>query len=142
MACSSGSTARIRPGRAPLAIVRGLVAAHGGIASVRTAPGQGATFRIALPLAPEAQGGLAADDDSYLDEPGEADEMSEASNTSDVSVTYGTEVVGEVEAAEEADIVGKADVVGEADATETQPEATRRAGGSDDGPGQAAFADR
>jgi two-component system, OmpR family, sensor kinase len=55
-----------------LAIVRGLVAAHGGIASVRTAPGQGATFRIALPLAPEAQGGMAADDDPDLDEPGEA----------------------------------------------------------------------
>ncbi len=55
-----------------LAIVRGLVAAHGGIASVRTAPGQGATFRIALPLAPEAQGGMAADDDLDLDESGEA----------------------------------------------------------------------
>jgi two-component system OmpR family sensor kinase len=39
-----------------LAIVNALVAAHGGVASVRTAPGQGATFRIALPLAPEAQG--------------------------------------------------------------------------------------
>jgi two-component system OmpR family sensor kinase len=51
-----------------LAIVRALVAAHGGIASVRTAPGRGATFRIALPLAPEAQGGLAGDDDSDLDE--------------------------------------------------------------------------
>ncbi len=46
-----------------LAIVSALVAAHGGVASVRTAPGQGATFRIALPLAPEAQGGMAADDD-------------------------------------------------------------------------------
>ncbi len=39
-----------------LAIVAALVAAHGGIASVRTAPGRGATFRIAFPLAPEAQG--------------------------------------------------------------------------------------
>jgi two-component system OmpR family sensor kinase len=45
-----------------LAIVSALVAAHGGVASVRTAPGRGATFRIALPLAPEAQGGIAADD--------------------------------------------------------------------------------
>ncbi len=53
-----------------LAIVRALVTAHGGAASVRTAPGRGATFRIALPLAPEAQGGMAADDDPYLDEPG------------------------------------------------------------------------
>jgi signal transduction histidine kinase len=39
-----------------LAIVASLVAAHGGLASVRTAPGHGATFRVALPLAPEAQG--------------------------------------------------------------------------------------
>jgi two-component system OmpR family sensor kinase len=53
-----------------LAIVNALVAAHGGVASVRTAPDQGATFRIALPLAPEAQGGMPADDD--LDEPDEA----------------------------------------------------------------------
>ncbi len=37
-----------------LAIVAALVAAHGGTASVDTAPGQGATFRITLPLAPDA----------------------------------------------------------------------------------------
>jgi two-component system, OmpR family, sensor kinase len=54
-----------------LAIVNALVVAHGGVASVRTAPDRGATFRIALPLAPEAQGGMAADDDDDLDEPGE-----------------------------------------------------------------------
>ena len=53
-----------------LAIVNALVIAHGGVASVRTAPGRGATFRIALPLAPEAQGGMADDDD--LDETDEA----------------------------------------------------------------------
>jgi two-component system OmpR family sensor kinase len=46
-----------------LAIVRALVAAHGGIASVRTSPGRGATFRIALPLAPEALGGLPGEDE-------------------------------------------------------------------------------
>jgi two-component system OmpR family sensor kinase len=34
-----------------LAIVSALVSAHGGTATVRSAPGQGATFRIALPLA-------------------------------------------------------------------------------------------
>ncbi|HEY1319389.1 MAG TPA: hypothetical protein VGF32_04045, partial [Streptosporangiaceae bacterium] len=34
-------------------------------------PGRGATFRIALPLAPEAQGGTAADDDPDTDESGE-----------------------------------------------------------------------
>jgi two-component system, OmpR family, sensor kinase len=44
-----------------LAIVSALVAAHGGAVSVDTRPGQGATFRVALPLAPEAQG--SRDDD-------------------------------------------------------------------------------
>jgi len=38
-----------------LAIVAALVAAHDGTVSVDTAPGHGATFRITLPLAPEAQ---------------------------------------------------------------------------------------
>jgi two-component system OmpR family sensor kinase len=37
-----------------LAIVAALVAAHGGTVGVNTAPGQGATFWITLPLAPEA----------------------------------------------------------------------------------------
>jgi two-component system, OmpR family, sensor kinase len=55
-----------------LAIVNALVSAHGGVASVRTAPGKGATFRIALPLAPEARGGATANDDPDLDEAGEA----------------------------------------------------------------------
>jgi two-component system OmpR family sensor kinase len=52
--------------------VNALVSAHGGVASVRTAPGKGATFRIALPLAPEARGGATANDDPDLDEAGEA----------------------------------------------------------------------
>jgi two-component system OmpR family sensor kinase len=43
-----------------LAIVSALVSAHGGTATVRSAPGEGATFRITLPLAPDA-GGLEAD---------------------------------------------------------------------------------
>jgi two-component system OmpR family sensor kinase len=34
-----------------LAIVAGLVAAHDGVVEVETAPGQGATFRVRLPLA-------------------------------------------------------------------------------------------
>jgi two-component system OmpR family sensor kinase len=38
-----------------LAIVAALVAAHGGSVALRTAPGEGATFRVTLPLAPEAQ---------------------------------------------------------------------------------------
>jgi two-component system OmpR family sensor kinase len=64
-----------------LAIVNALVSAHGGVASVRTAPGQGATFRIALPLAPEARGGATADDDPDLDEAGEAGEAPGGSGT-------------------------------------------------------------
>ena len=55
-----------------LAIVAALVAAHGGVASVRTAPGQGATFRIALPLAPEAHG----DDDADQLDPADEDGVS------------------------------------------------------------------
>jgi two-component system, OmpR family, sensor kinase len=50
-----------------LAIVRALVVAQGGVASVRTAEGQGATFRIALPLAPEALGH--PDDPDGADDP-------------------------------------------------------------------------
>ena len=37
-----------------LAIVAGLVAAHGGQVSVKTAPGEGADFRVKLPLSPDA----------------------------------------------------------------------------------------
>jgi len=51
-----------------LAIVRALVVAQGGVASLRTAEGQGATFRIALPLAPEALGD--PDDSDASDDPG------------------------------------------------------------------------
>jgi two-component system, OmpR family, sensor kinase len=39
-----------------LAIVSALVSAHGGAVFLDTAPGKGATFRVTLPLAPEAQG--------------------------------------------------------------------------------------
>jgi two-component system, OmpR family, sensor kinase len=38
-----------------LAIVSALVTAHGGTVSLDTSPGEGATFRITLPLAPEAR---------------------------------------------------------------------------------------
>jgi two-component system OmpR family sensor kinase len=55
-----------------LAIVAALVAAHGGTVALRTAPGEGATFRVTLPLAPEAQrdepmdaAEADADDESY-----------------------------------------------------------------------------
>jgi two-component system OmpR family sensor kinase len=40
--------------RADQAIVSALVAAHGGVATVDSAPGQGATFRVTLPLAPDS----------------------------------------------------------------------------------------
>ncbi len=47
-----------------LAIVAALVAAHGGAAWVRTQPGSGATFCIALPLSPEAAQGANEGDDA------------------------------------------------------------------------------
>ncbi len=53
-----------------LAIVAALVAAHGGVSWVRSTPGHGATFCIALPLAPEA----AQDSDDGDDD---ADDISE-----------------------------------------------------------------
>ena len=46
-----------------LAIVAALVAAHDGTVSVDSTPGHGATFRITLPLAPEAQDGQPDQDD-------------------------------------------------------------------------------
>ena len=74
---------------------------------MRTAPGRGATFRIALPLAPEAQGGTGADDDPDTDESGEeagglrleADGVTgEAASAVDEAgedvVTFGTKVRG------------------------------------------------
>ena len=51
-----------------LAIVAALVAAHDGTVALQTAPGQGATFRITLPLAPEARG----DQLDESDQPGQA----------------------------------------------------------------------
>jgi two-component system, OmpR family, sensor kinase len=66
-----------------LAIVNALVAAQGGVASVRTAEGQGATFRITLPLAPEAQGSQHPDDDP--DHPGPTDEPDVISDTDTVA---------------------------------------------------------
>jgi two-component system, OmpR family, sensor kinase len=68
-----------------LAIVRALVVTQGGVASVRTAPGEGATFRIALPLAPEALG-----------QPDDADATDDADTdgTGDVDATGGSRVTG------------------------------------------------
>jgi two-component system OmpR family sensor kinase len=55
-----------------LAIVAALVAGHGGAAWVRSEPGEGATFCIALPLTPEAAEGPDQDDESA--DLGDADE--------------------------------------------------------------------
>src|SRR5579859_17793 len=51
-----------------LAIVSALVSAHGGTVFVDTAPGRGATFRVTLPLAPEAQADGAEEPEGPLDE--------------------------------------------------------------------------
>jgi two-component system, OmpR family, sensor kinase len=59
-----------------LAIVAALVAAHGGTTWVRSRPGAGATFSIALPLSPEAAEGSGddfADADDDLDQGGAND---------------------------------------------------------------------
>jgi two-component system, OmpR family, sensor kinase len=66
-----------------LAIVNALVTAQGGVASVRTAEGRGATFRIALPLAPEAQDSQHSDDDPEQPEAtGEPDVIGEEDTVS------------------------------------------------------------
>jgi two-component system OmpR family sensor kinase len=54
-----------------LAIVAALVAAHGGTTWVRSKPGEGAMFSIALPLSPEAAEGS---DDDFADAEDEPDE--------------------------------------------------------------------
>jgi len=50
-----------------LAIVHGLVTAHGGTVTVRTAPGRGADFQVKLPLSPDAQVDELDEEDSPAD---------------------------------------------------------------------------
>jgi two-component system OmpR family sensor kinase len=50
-----------------LSIVRALIEAQDGSASVHTAPGEGATFRITLPLDPDAVGDADGDLDDEAD---------------------------------------------------------------------------
>ena len=57
-----------------LAIVAALVAAHGGATWVRSRPGEGATFCIALPLSDDAVQGSEDDYDADADE-ADADEI-------------------------------------------------------------------
>ena len=59
-----------------LAIVSALVTAHGGTATVESAPGQGATFRITLPLEATAVTGPDDEDEVELDEAGSSDTVS------------------------------------------------------------------
>lgn len=62
-----------------LAIVASLAAAHGGAVSVRTSPGEGATFRVTLPL---------ADADAPSGKPGETpDDSVEPNSASDATVS-------------------------------------------------------
>jgi hypothetical protein len=127
-----------------LAIVAALVAAHGGVASVRTAPGQGATFRIALPLAPEAHdddpdefdlayGGDeddAAEYASVADEIDLADEADGTSGAADGTGATGWNADGTGATNETAD---SADVMGEAaDRADVTGEADRSGGNADD----------
>ena len=62
-----------------LAIVAALVTAHDGTVALMTAPGQGATFRITLPLAPEARG----DQLDESDQPGQASPAEAATTPGD-----------------------------------------------------------
>ncbi len=83
-----------------LAIVNALVTAQGGVASVRTAEGKGATFRIALPLAPEAMGGQHPDDDP--DQPYPDDGPGQP---------YPDDDLGQPGATDEPDVIGDTDTV-------------------------------
>jgi two-component system OmpR family sensor kinase len=66
-----------------LAIVAALVAAHDGTVALRTAPGQGATFRITLPLAPEARD-REPDDGDQDDDIGQAGPASTGASRADI----------------------------------------------------------
>jgi two-component system, OmpR family, sensor kinase len=83
-----------------LAIVRALVAAQGGVASVRTASGEGATFRIALPLAPEA---LGQPDDADTTDDADTDTTDDSRVTGDSQVAGGSQVAGEADGTGAAD---------------------------------------
>jgi two-component system, OmpR family, sensor kinase len=68
-----------------LAIVAALVKAHGGAVWVRSRPGEGATFFIALPLAPEAVQGAGHEDDAA--EPEAEPTEAEPTETAETEIT-------------------------------------------------------
>ncbi len=108
-----------------LAIVNALVTAQGGVASVRSSPGKGATFRIALPLAPEALDSQHPDDDDQpqtADEPDVTDEVAadEAEATGEVADSE-AEATGET-ADSEAEAIGETGTNGGAERTVDVPE--------------------
>jgi two-component system, OmpR family, sensor kinase len=92
-----------------LAIVNALVTAQGGVASVRSSPGKGATFRIALPLAPEALDSQHPDDD---DQPDAADQPGVTGEVPAGEVPAGEVPAGEVPAGEVP--AGEAEAAGQA----------------------------
>jgi two-component system, OmpR family, sensor kinase len=108
-----------------LAIVNALVTAQGGVASVRSSPGKGATFRIALPLAPEAMGSQHPDDDDQLDVADEPDVASEvATNNAEAAdevATSDAEATGDV-AASDAEATGETGTDSSAETTVDVPE--------------------
>lgn len=63
-----------------LAIVAALVAAHGGAVWVRSEPGQGATFSIALPLAPEAAEEASREHEDQTDEADDVAPLDDVTN--------------------------------------------------------------
>jgi two-component system, OmpR family, sensor kinase len=101
-----------------LAIVNAIVGAQGGTASVRSAPGKGATFRIALPLAPEAQGGHHPGDDA--DPADLTDELDLTGGTASEAETVGE--TGEAETAGEAATAGETGTDSRAETTAGVPE--------------------
>jgi len=100
-----------------LAIVAALIAAHGGAAWVRSRPGDGATFCIALPLSPEAMQG--AENDFDYDADDISAETGEVENGVAVngSAQNGSGTTGAAEAATPGTVTPETDAANTASAT-------------------------
>jgi two-component system, OmpR family, sensor kinase len=93
-----------------LAIVAALVAAHGGATWVRTRPGEGATFCIALPLSPEATQAPEHDFDPDTDELRAVDNSTAANSYADSGASGdGTGGDGPAESGASSDATGPAE---------------------------------